>query len=237
MTVLLQVNRLSAGYGDVQVLWDIDLEVREKQIVSLVGANGSGKSTLLKVLSGLLTPYDGMVMFQGKNITGAPSKQIVDLGIIQIPEGRRLFPQMTVEENLMMGAFSRRRAAGLQRELSRIYEIFPRLKERSRQNAGSLSGGEQQMCAIARGLMGNPRLILIDEMSLGLAPLIVDDLIDVMKGINRQGTGILLVEQDVKLALDNSKYGYVLSTGKIALQGTSETLLQNSEIKEIYLGR
>ena len=168
--MLLQVKGLSAGYGDVQVLWDIDLEVRENQIVSLVGANGAGKSTLLKVLSGLLPPYGGQVVFQGRDITGAPSKQIVDRGIIHVPEGRRLFPQMTIEENLKMGAFSRRRSLDLQRELSRVYEIFPRLRERTNQNAGSLSGGEQQMCAIARGLMGNPRLLLIDEMSLGWRP-------------------------------------------------------------------
>ncbi len=234
--MLLQVNDLSAGYGDVQVLWDLDLEVHEQQIVSLVGANGAGKSTLLKVLSGLLAPYGGKVAFQDKDITGAPSKEIVDLGIIHVPEGRRLFPQMTVEENLMMGAFRRRRSGDVQRELSRIYEIFPRLKERTRQSAGSLSGGEQQMCAIARGLMGNPKLILVDEMSLGLAPLIVDDLIDVVKSINAQGTGVLLVEQDVQLALDNSHYGYVLSTGKVAMQGESKSLLKNREIKEIYLG-
>jgi branched-chain amino acid transport system ATP-binding protein len=234
--VLLQVNNLSAGYGDVQVLWDLDLEVHEQQIVSLVGANGAGKSTLLKVLSGLLAPYDGKVVFQDEDITGAPSKDIVDRGIIHVPEGRRLFPQMTVEENLMMGGFRRRRSGEMQRELSRIYEIFPRLKERTRQSAGSLSGGEQQMCAIARGLMGNPKLILIDEMSLGLAPLIVDDLIDVVKSINAQGTGVLLVEQDVQLALDNSHYGYVLSTGKVAMQGESKSLLKNQEIKEIYLG-
>lgn len=234
--MLLQINNLSAGYGDVKVLWDIDLEVRERQIVSLVGANGAGKSTLLKVLSGLLPPYEGKIIFQDKDITGAPSKEIVDRGIIHVPEGRRLFSQMTVEENLTMGGFSRRRSGQLERELSRIYEIFPRLQERSKQSAGSLSGGEQQMCAIARGLMGNPRLIVIDEMSLGLAPLIVDDLIDIVKSINSQGTGVLLVEQDVQLALDNSHYGYVLSTGKVAMQGESKSLLGNKEIKEIYLG-
>ena len=234
--MLLEVKGFNAGYGDVQVLWDIDLEVRENQIVSLVGANGAGKSTLLKALSGLLPPYSGEVIFQGRDITGASSKQIVERGIIHVPEGRRLFPQMTIEENLKMGAFSRRRSLDLQRELSRVYEIFPRLRERTHQNAGSLSGGEQQMCAIARGLMGNPSLLLIDEMSLGLAPLIVDDLIDIIKGINQQGTGVMLVEQDVQLALDNSNYGYVLSTGRIAIQGESHALLKNSEIKEIYLG-
>lgn len=234
--MLLQINNLSAGYGDVKVLRDINLEIREKQIVSLVGANGAGKSTLLKVLSGLLPPDAGRVIFQGEDITGAPSKGIVDRGIIHVPEGRRLFSQMTVEENLIMGAFSHRRSGQLERGLSKIYEIFPRLEERSKQSAGSLSGGEQQMCAIARGLMGNPRLILIDEMSLGLAPLIVDDLIDIVKSINSQGTGVLLVEQDVQLALDNSHYGYVLSTGEVAMQGESQSLLGNKEIKEIYLG-
>ncbi|GAB6906109.1 leucine/isoleucine/valine transporter subunit; ATP-binding component of ABC superfamily [Desulfosarcina cetonica] len=234
--MLLQVNRLSAGYGDVKVLWDINLEVREKQIVSLVGANGAGKSTLLKVLSGLLPPDEGQIIFRDKDITGAASKAIVDRGIIHVPEGRRLFPQMTVEENLIMGAFSRRRSGGIQKKLSRIYDIFPRLKERANQSAGSMSGGEQQMCAIARGLMGDPQLILIDEMSMGLAPLIVDNLIDVVKSINSQGTGVLLVEQDVQLALDNSHYGYVLSTGKVAMQGESKRLLKNKEIKAIYLG-
>ena len=234
--MLLEVNGLNAGYGDVQVLWGIDLEVRENQIVSLVGANGAGKSTLLKVLSGLLPAYGGRVVFQGRDISGAASKKIVDQGIIHVPEGRRLFSQMSVEENLMMGAFRRRQSGGIQRKLSQVYDIFPRLKERRRQEAGSLSGGEQQMCAIARGLMGNPRLLFIDEMSLGLAPLVVDDLIDVVKAINGEGTGVLLVEQDVQLALDNSHFGYVLATGKVAMQGDSAALMKNKEIKEIYLG-
>jgi branched-chain amino acid transport system ATP-binding protein len=234
--LLLEINGLNAGYGDVQVLWDINLRIEEGQIVALVGANGAGKSTLLKIISGLMPPYSGEILFSGQDIVHQPSKDIVQAGIIQVPEGRRLFPQMTVEENLMMGAFRRKKSPNIQDELERIYRLFPRLKERTNQRAGSMSGGEQQMCAIARALMGNPRLILIDEMSLGLAPLIVDDLIDIVKAINQEGTGVMLVEQDVQLALDNSHYGYVLSTGNMAMQGNSAELLQNQEIKEIYLG-
>jgi branched-chain amino acid transport system ATP-binding protein len=234
--LLLEIKELSAGYGDIQVLWDIDLHMEEGQIVALVGANGSGKSTLLKTISGLLRPYKGSITFQSEDITRMSSKEIVAQGIIQVPEGRRLFPQMTVEENLKMGAFRRKKSRDLQPELQKIYSIFTRLKERKSQMAGSLSGGEQQMCAFARGLMGDPKLIIIDEMSLGLAPLIVDDLVDIVKEINQQGTSVLLVEQDVQLALDNSHFGYVISTGRMVMEGDSRTLLQNQEIKEIYLG-
>jgi branched-chain amino acid transport system ATP-binding protein len=233
---LLEIKGLSAGYGDVQVLWDIHMKVEEGQIVALVGANGAGKSTLLKTISGLLPPYSGEIRFAGRDILRLPSKEIVRHGIIQVPEGRRLFNQMTIEENLMMGAFRRSRSKNIREELDRVYGFFPRLKERRLQSAGSLSGGEQQMCAIARALMGNPRMMLIDEMSLGLAPLIVDHLIDIVKEINQQGTSVLLVEQDVQLALDNSHYGYVLSTGSLAMEGASGDLLQKQEIKEIYLG-
>ena len=234
--MLLEIKGLSAGYGDVQVLWDIHMKVEEGQIVALVGANGAGKSTLLKTISGLLPPYSGEIRFAGRDILRLPSKEIVRHGIIQVPEGRRLFNQMTIEENLMMGAFRRSRSKNIREELDRVYGFFPRLKERRLQSAGSLSGGEQQMCAIARALMGNPRMMLIDEMSLGLAPLIVDHLIDIVKEINQQGTSVLLVEQDVQLALDNSHYGYVLSTGSLAMEGASGDLLQKQEIKEIYLG-
>ncbi len=234
--MLLEIRDLDVGYGDIQVLWDININIEEKQIVALVGSNGAGKSTLLRTISGLLKPYKGSIVFDGKDITNVPSKEIVSRGIIHVPEGRRLFPQMTVEENLLMGAFRRKKSSDLKPALNRVYELFPRLKERRNQKAGSLSGGEQQMCAIGRGLMGDPRLIIIDEMSLGLAPLIVDNLIDIVKEINDQGTTVLLVEQDVQLALDNSHYGYVLSTGRLAMQGPSKELLQNKEIKEIYLG-
>jgi len=234
--LLLEINNLDVGYGDVQVLWDVSIQVDRGQIVALVGSNGAGKSTLLKTISGLLRPYRGSIRFQDQEITILPSKEIVKRGIIQVPEGRRLFPQMSVEENLIMGAFRRQESKNVNKELDKIYTIFPRLKERRRQKAGSLSGGEQQMCAIGRGLMGNPELLLIDEMSLGLAPLIVDNLIDITKEINSRGTAILLVEQDVQLALDNSHYGYVLATGRVAMQGPSQELLQKKEIKEVYLG-
>ena len=234
--MLLQIKELSAGYGDIQVLWDINLTIEEGQVVALVGTNGSGKSTLLKTISGLLKPYKGSILFQGEEITRMSSKEIVAKGVIQVPEGRRLFPHMTVEENLMMGAFRRRKSKDIRPQLDKVYSIFSRLKERSHQTAGSLSGGEQQMCAFARGLMGNPKLICIDEMSLGLAPLIVDDLVDIVKEINQQGTSVLLVEQDVQLALTNSHYGYVVSTGEVVMEGDSHTLLENQEIKEIYMG-
>lgn len=234
--MLLQIKDLSAGYGDIHVLRNINLTIAEGQVVALVGANGAGKSTLLKTISGLIKPYSGSILFQDEEITRMPSREIVARGIIQVPEGRRLFPQMTVEENLMMGAFRRKKNKDITPELEKVYTIFGRLKERSRQLAGSLSGGEQQMCAFARGLMGNPKLICIDEMSLGLAPLIVDDLVDIVKEINQAGTSVLLVEQDVQLALDNSDTGYVLSTGEIVMEGDSKTLLENQEIKEIYLG-
>ena len=234
--MLLEIKGLDAGYGDIQVLWDIHLKIDKGQIVALVGANGAGKSTLLRTLSGLLKPYKGEIVFEGEDIVNIPSKEIVQKGIIQVPEGRRLFPQMTVEENLLMGGFRRSKSKNLQPELEKVYSIFPRLKERRQQKAGSLSGGEQQMVAVARGLMGDPKLLFIDEMSLGLAPLIVDDLIDIVKEINQEGTSVLLVEQDVQLALENSDYGYVISTGRVAMEGPSEELMNNQEIKEIYLG-
>jgi branched-chain amino acid transport system ATP-binding protein len=234
--LLLEIKDLDVGYGDIQVLWSVNLRVQENQIVALVGSNGAGKSTLIKTISGLLQPYRGKILFEGRNIARLPSQEIVQRGIIQVPEGRRLFPQMTVEENLMMGGFRRQKAKDLRPDLEKVYETFTTLGSRRQQKAGSLSGGEQQMCAIGRALMGNPKLLIVDEMSLGLAPLIVDNLIDIVKNVNQQGTAVLLVEQDVQLALDNSHYGYVLSTGRMALQGSSEELLKSKEVKEAYLG-
>jgi branched-chain amino acid transport system ATP-binding protein len=233
---LLEIKDLDVGYGDIQVLWSVNLRVEENQIVALVGSNGAGKSTLIKTISGLLQPYRGKILFQGRNIARLPSQEIVQRGIIQVPEGRRLFPRMTVEENLMMGGFRRQKAKDLRPDLEKVYETFTILGSRRQQKAGSLSGGEQQMCAIGRALMGDPKLLIVDEMSLGLAPLIVDNLIDIVKNINQQGTAVLLVEQDVQLALDNSHYGYVLSTGRMALEGSSEELLKSKEVKEAYLG-
>ena len=234
--MLLEIKDLSAGYGDIQILWDINLRIEEGQIVALVGANGAGKSSLLKTISGLIKPYRGAIFFQGEEITLNSSVEIVAKGIIQIPEGRRLFPRMTVEENLRVGSFRRKKSRDISAELKKIYDMFPRLGERRRQMAGSLSGGEQQMCAFARGLIGDPRLIIIDEMSLGLAPLIVDDLVDIVKEINRRGGSVLLVEQDVHLALNNSHYAYVIAGGRIVMEGDSPKLLQHQEIKEVFLG-
>jgi len=234
--MFLEVKNLNVGYGDVQVLWDVSFSVGKGKIVSLVGANGAGKTTLLKTISGLIRPMSGDIIFEGEPLSHLNSKEIVELGIIHVPEGRRLFPDMTVEENLLMGAFRRGKDPKMKEDLDRVYETFPRLKERRKQKSGSLSGGEQQMCAMARGLMGNPRLLLVDEMSLGLAPLIVDDLIDIVKAIHEQGTTVFIVEQDVHLALSNSDYGYVLATGHIMMEGPSRELLTNKQIKEVFLG-
>ncbi len=235
--MLLEIRDLNVGYGDVQVLWDISLNVDEGKIVALVGSNGAGKSTLLRTLSGLIKPTSGEIIFDGKPIQGLKPNEIVKMGIIHVPEGRRLFPDMTVEENLLMGAYRRIDDPDIGKDLEEmIYPIFPKLKERKDQKAGSLSGGEQQMVAMARGLMAHPKVLLVDEMSLGLAPLIVDDLIDIVKKIHEEGTTIFLVEQDVYLALSNSDYGYVLATGRIAMEGPSKELLENKEIKEVYLG-
>lgn len=232
----LEVRNLDVSYGDVQVLWNVSFTAAEDKIVSLVGSNGAGKTTLLRTISGLIRPSGGDIFFYGEQISNLSSKEIVEMGIIHVPEGRRLFPDMTIEENLLMGAFRRKKDIGIKRDLERVYETFPRLRERINQSAGTLSGGEQQMLAIARGLMGKPKLLLLDELSLGLAPLVVDDLIEIVKDIHRQGIMVFIVEQDIHLALSNSNYGYVMSTGRIKMEGKSEELLQNREIKEVFLG-
>ncbi len=233
---LIEVKNLEVAYGDVQVLWGINLSIDEGKIISLVGANGAGKTTFLKALSGLLPYKNGDILFKGESLKELTSEEIVQRGIIHVPEGRRLFPDMTVEENLLMGAYIRKNDPKIKEDLEYVYSIFPRLKERRMQKAGSLSGGEQQMVAIGRGLMGKPEVFIVDEMSLGLAPLIVDNLIDIVKRINSEGKTVLLVEQDVQLALENSDYAYVLDTGRIAMEGLSKQLLQNPEIKKVYLG-
>ena len=233
---LIEVKNLDVSYGDVQVLWDINLKIEKGSIVALVGSNGAGKTTFLKTLSGLLNYQKGDIIYNGESLKGLPSDEIVKKGIIHVPEGRRLFPDMTVEENLLMGAYHRKNDPEIAGDLDQVYTLFPRLKERRKQKAGSLSGGEQQMVAMARGLMGRPTVFLVDEMSLGLAPLIVDDLIEIVHNINKEGNTVLLVEQDVQLALENSHYAYVLDTGKVAMEGKSEELLKNPGIKRIYLG-
>jgi branched-chain amino acid transport system ATP-binding protein len=234
--LLLEIKGLNAGYGDVQVLWDINLKVEEGQIVALVGANGAGKSTLLKIISGLLKPYSGEIIYSDKDIIHMPSKEIVRDGIIQVPEGRRLFHQMTIEENLMMGAFRRRKSNSIQEELDKIYGLFPRLRERKRQQAGSLSGGEQQMCAIARGLMSRPKLVLFDEPSLGLSPLLTQEVFRLARRIHGEGLTLLMVEQNVKQTLALCDRAYVLENGRITMEGRGRELLENELVKKAFLG-
>jgi branched-chain amino acid transport system ATP-binding protein len=229
---MLRVERLSAGYGPVQVLWDVDLEVGEREIVALVGSNGAGKTTLLRAISGLIRPTGGEVRFEGDAVGGLRPEQIVGRGIAHVPEGRHLFQGLTVLENLMAGAYARRDGA----DLDEVVELFPRLGERMSQLAGNLSGGEQQMCAIGRGLMSHPKLLMIDELSLGLAPKLVDQIIDRLESVAEGGTALLVVEQDVDAALRIAGRGYVLETGRIAASGSSAELSEDPRVREAYLG-
>lgn len=234
---MLTIEGLEAGYGHFQVIWGVDLEVRSGEIVALVGSNGAGKSTLLRTISGLLRPTAGRITFQGDQLDGVGSDRIVASGIIHVPEGRRLFAGMSVEENLAVGAFMRRsRKAEVRHDLDRMYALFPVLGERRRQPAGYLSGGEQQMCAIARGLMGHPSLLMVDEASLGLAPVIVESLIARLAQIRDEGTTILMVEQDVQLALETADRAYVLEAGRVVLSGPSAEVLADPRIATAYLG-
>jgi branched-chain amino acid transport system ATP-binding protein len=230
---VLEVEDLQAGYGRIDVLWEVGLVVREGEIVSLVGSNGAGKTTLLRVISGVIAPSAGRVRWQGAVISGRPPEDVVSLGIAHVPEGRRLFAGLTVRENLIIGAYSRRDGAS---DVDRMVSLFPRLGERLDQVAGSLSGGEQQMCAIARGLMARPKLLMIDELSLGLAPKLVDQLLERLKEIPEDGTSILLVEQDVDAALRLAQRAYAMETGRIVVEGTGEQLLNDPRVREAYLG-
>ena len=233
---MLEIRSLNAGYGEVQILRDVSLSVGTGEIVTLVGSNGAGKSTLINTICGIIRPSAGSVHLNGADITGWTSEAIVARGITQVPEGRRLFPQMTVRENLLMGAYRRRDSAGIKQDLEWVYELFPRLKERERQRAGSLSGGEQQMCAIARGLMARPEILVVDELSLGLAPIMLDALVEIVRQIHQEGTTILLVEQDVAIAFDLATTGYVLENGRVALSGPTADLKANPHVKKAYLG-
>ena len=233
---LLRLEGVCAGYGDVQVLWDVDLEILPGEIVALVGPNGAGKSTTLSTISGILPPSSGRIIFDGQPIQAAATRRIVEFGVAHVPEGRRLFSAMSVRDNLLMGAFQRRDKAEVAADLARILDLFPRLKERLTALGGNLSGGEQQMVAIGRGLMSRPRLLMIDELSLGLAPVIVDSLIEILNPVNRDGTAILIVEQDVQAALEQAARGYVLETGHITLAGPARDLLDDERVKQAYLG-
>lgn len=236
---LLEVYGLSTGYGETQVLRDISLDVMRGEVVALVGANGAGKSTLLTTISGLLPSWKGTIVFAGRDITHDRAERIVKLGLIQVPQGRRLFGGLTIEENLRLGAYTNRAGStsGIATDLERVYTLLPKLRERHRQLAGSLSGGEQQMCAIARGLMARPDLLLVDELSLGLAPNVVDDLLTALDDIHRQEQlSFLLVEQDVQIALERADRGYVIENGHIVLSGPATDLLKSEEIRMAYLG-
>jgi branched-chain amino acid transport system ATP-binding protein len=233
---LLRISHLNVAYGDVQVLWDVDLEIYAGEIVALVGSNGAGKTTLLATISGLLAPRSGELVFDGHAIAGARTQQIVDLGIIHVPEGRRLFPAMSVRDQLLLGALRRRDRAQIAGDMARVLDLFPRLKERIDTPAGKLSGGEQQMVAIGRALMARPRLLMVDELSLGLAPVVVESLVEIIGRLNREGMTVLLVEQDVQAALEQATRGYVLEAGRIVLSGDAAALLRDPRVREAYLG-
>jgi len=232
---LLRVEGLSAGYGEMIVLRDITLEIARGEIVALVGGNGSGKTTLLRALSRVISS-EGTIVFNGRSLARLMPDQVFSLGLVQVPEGRQLFDQMTVEENLLMGAYQREARVEIAADMEQVYAMLPVLKERRRQLAGSLSGGEQQMCAIARGLMARPQLLMIDEMSLGLAPIIVDLLIDKLAEVRKNGVTVLLVEQDIFSAFHVADRGYVLETGKIVRTGRASELAEDPEVRRAYLG-
>jgi branched-chain amino acid transport system ATP-binding protein len=234
--VILDVRDVQTYYGAIQALKGISLDVREGEIVTLIGANGAGKSTTLRSINGLNHPRTGTIRFQGRDITNAPPHSIVKMGISQSPEGRKLFPRMSVLENLQMGAFQRTDRRNFGEDLDRVYSLFPRLAERKAQKAGTLSGGEQQMVAIGRALMARPKLLMLDEPSMGLAPIFVEKIFEIVVEINQQGTPILLVEQNALMALDVAKRGYVLETGKVALADDAKALRQNEQVRKTYLG-
>ena len=232
----LSLEKIEVRYGDALALYNVSLEVKQGEIVSIVGANGAGKSTTLKAISGLLKPKSGQILFAGERLNEIPAHAIVDLGIIQIPEGRQLFPYMTTLENLELGSYTPEARKGADETLNRVFELFPILNERREQLAGTLSGGEQQMLAIGRGLMGLPKLLMLDEPSLGLSPILVKVIFEAIGKINRAGTTVLLVEQDVKKSLSLAQRGYVMENGKITLQGEAQELLANEHLKKAYLG-
>lgn len=233
---MLKIDNLNVYYGAIHAIKGISLEVKEKEIVTLIGANGAGKSTTLRTISGLLKPKSGTILFEGESIGGMAAHNIVRKGISQVPEGRRIFAEMTVQENLDLGAFIRSDKDGIAQDLEMVYTRFPRLKERQNQQAGTLSGGEQQMLAMGRALMSRPRLLLLDEPSMGLAPLLIKEIFSIIKDINQTGTTILLVEQNANMALSIANRAYVLETGRITLNGDAHKLAASEDVKKAYLG-
>ena len=234
--MLLELDNVKTYYGNIRALKGISIEIDEGEIVCLIGGNGAGKSTTLMTISGILTPNEGDVIYQGQSIVSVRPDNIVQMGICQVPEGRMIFPVLTVMENLDLGAYLRKDRGGIKEDLDRVFTLFPVLRERSKQHGGTLSGGEQQMLAIGRALMARPKLLLLDEPSLGLAPILVDSIFEIIRQINNQGTTILLVEQNAQLALQFSNRGYVIETGEIALSDASAELLKNEQVKKAYLG-
>ena len=235
MDALLNVENINVYYGAIHAIKDISFHVNEGEIVTLIGANGAGKTTTLQTISGLLRSKTGSITFQGHNISNVRADKLVTHGLAQVPEGRRVFLQMSVEENLEMGAFTQS-PSGVPKDLEMVYELFPRLKERRRQVAGTLSGGEQQMLAMGRALMSHPKLLMLDEPSMGLAPILVEQIFEIIQNLNRSGSTILLVEQNAQMALSVAHRGYVLETGKIVTTGTGAELIESPEIKKAYLG-
>ena len=234
--MILQVEDIHTFYGSIEALKGISIEVKEGEVVTLIGSNGAGKSTTLRSISGLNAPKTGKIIYDGKEIQGTPAHEVAALGIAQAPEGRRIFPRLTVGENLDMGAFLRSNRQEIGRDRDRVFDLFPRLKERENQKGGTMSGGEQQMLAMGRAMMANPKMLLLDEPSLGLAPVVVDRIYETIRTINQQGVTILLVEQNANYALDVSARGYVLETGKVALTDQSSALRSNEEVQKAYLG-
>ncbi|MBC2697029.1 MAG: ABC transporter ATP-binding protein [ANME-2 cluster archaeon] len=230
---MLKVENVNVSYGSVKILWDVDFHIGEGEIITIIGPNGAGKTTIVKTIMGLLKPTSGTIEFNGNPIHLAPTHKIVEDGIALVPEGRELFPRMTIMENLQMGAYT---SDEKEDTLKSVFNLFPRLEERQKQSAGTMSGGEQQMLAIARGLMSRPKLLILDEPSLGLAPIMVKTVFDIVKTLNSEGVTVLLVEQNIHHALEASNRGYVLETGRITLEGSSSELLDNNHVKEAYLG-
>ena len=230
---MLKVENVNVSYGSVKILWDVDFHIDKGEIITIIGPNGAGKTTIVKTIMGLLKPTSGTIEFNGNPIHLAPTHKIVEGGIALVPEGRELFPRMTIMENLQMGAYT---SDDKENTLEWVFDLFPRLEERQKQSAGTMSGGEQQMLAIARGLMSRPKLLILDEPSLGLAPIMVKTVFEIVKTLNSEGVTVLLVEQNIHHALEASNRGYVLETGRITLEGKSSELLDNNHVKEAYLG-
>ena len=233
---MLKIDNIHVYYGAIHALKGVSLEVRKGEIVTLIGANGAGKSTTLRTVSGLLAPKSGAITFLGENIAGTPAHEIVKHGISQVPEGRRIFAEMSVQENLELGAFTRKDKAGVAKDFDLVYRRFPRLEERRKQQAGTLSGGEQQMLAMGRALMSRPKLLLLDEPSMGLAPLLIKEIFSIIEDINREGTTVLLVEQNANMALSIAHRAYVMETGRITLQGAAKELAASEDVRKAYFG-